>query len=1063
MTDQADCRSVDETATQASSTGTAAPSTITPQRAAQLATEPVIPEIVAPWLAAAADALDAQLAAAGLAIARSLREDFLSAYRQAIARLTNLAILQRFSSFHLVLDPLWRPIDATPGDAPAGSPRRVLDAYIAWERSERLLADDGPYPELARLVRTAQRQWLNNTRELLERTAIHRTAIATLAGCDAQSLGALTGARFGISDPHHEGRSAAILHYGARRVVYKPRNLEGERAFDTLYGRAVAAALSLPPRPLQIFSASDYGFMEFVDTHNCTARVEFVDTHNRGVEFADTHNCTDTAAATRAYRRYGALAAVAHALGTCDLHHENVIVDGEHPIVIDAEPLFRARLAVSTQGEARLAFERNLSLQGLEVRESILELGLLPLTLRSPLPTDDGDPREELLIGALCAYAQQPMRDLVPCARGSDHVQMRAVQVQADEFPNLPRIAVRLVSPDTQIDAIVDGFERTHAWLRTRRDHCTTELTALRDSRIRLLARPTMDYTAILARSLSPERLRSRDAREAGIRADLAYTAAVRFDTVHDLAARETASLSIGDVPRFELGSEDIHCSGGDDSKSSRRTSTIPGGGNGNENDGNENGNEDTHCSTAGSDAEEYEDTHYSAESESEHTHHSAALLKSPLAAATERWLALDAEDCRLQSTSIRERLLQRERRALALLPRGSDPSALLAHGLGVAELLAAAATRDTDAAPWTFASYAPGFGATMVHADRESLYEGAAGTAVFLAEAAANGGDPQWLALARRTFDPLLRGDVPQSLKRSGGVGRGLGGLLYSLVRVADCSGSDELLILAKRLAATYAREVAAADGLDEVLYGRSGLLLAVLALRTRLGDASLDVVADTIAQQLVARAVRSDDYAYWPTPQGTRFMPNVSHGTAGIAIALARWARARGASIGAELAQAALRYDDTFWLANERGWRDARLDESSSEQLTTWAWCNGRSGALLARHAVAQALDCPFCSDHVHTACTAHESDVVAEVSPGLCCGTAGAIDALLQIDADVPNAFISTLAQRSIVLLAKHTPASQYSTLTPSLFAGTAGLGFALLRAAEPQRVRSMLAFE
>ena len=400
--------------------------------------------------------------------------------------------MQRYSSFHLVVDPLWRPIEAAPGDAGAGSPRGVLDAYIAWERGEHLLAADGPYPELAALVQTAQDQWLANTRELLQRVAAQHDAIAALTDCTPQTLGPLTGARFGISDPHHQGRSAAILSFGARRVVYKPRNLAGEAGFDALLGRATAAALDLPPRPLRLNSRDDHGFMEFVDTRDCA----------------------DEAAVIRAYRRYGALAAVAHALGTCDLHHENVIVDGEHPLVIDAEPLFRARLAVSADGEARLAFERNLSLQGLDVRESLLELGLLPLTLRSPLPTDDGDPREELLIGALCAYAAQPLRDLVPCARHSDHVQMRAVQVQADTFPNLPRLCGRHVEPRTRIEAIVDGFTRTHAWLRERRDACEQELAALRDSRVRLLARPTMDYTAILARSLSPERLRSRAARE---------------------------------------------------------------------------------------------------------------------------------------------------------------------------------------------------------------------------------------------------------------------------------------------------------------------------------------------------------------------------------------------------------------------------------------------------------------------------------------------------------------------------------------------------------------------
>lgn len=951
--------------------------TITPQRAAELANEPVIIEIVAPWFAQAAARLDAALAADGITLDAALREDFLAAHRQAVARLTNLAILQRYSSFHLVVDPLWRPIEAAPGDAGAGSPRGVLDAYIAWERGEHLLAADGPYPELAALVQTAQDQWLANTRELLQRVAAQHDAIAALTDCTPQTLGPLTGARFGISDPHHQGRSAAILSFDKRRVVYKPRNLAGEAGFDALLGRATAAALDLPPRPLRLISRDDHGFMEFVDTRDCA----------------------DEAAVIRAYRRYGALAAVAHALGTCDLHHENVIVDGEHPLVIDAEPLFRARLAVSADGEARLAFERNLSLQGLDVRESLLELGLLPLTLRSPLPTDDGDPREELLIGALCAYAAQPLRDLVPCARNSDHVQMRAVQVQADTFPNLPRLCGRHVEPRTRIEAIVDGFTRTHAWLRERRDACEQELAALRDSRVRLLARPTMDYTAILARSLSPERLRSRAAREHGIRADLAYTAAVRFDTVHDLAGEETASLLIGDVPRFELGSEQTRCV--------------------------------------------------------------AALLKSPLASAAERWRALDDEDCRLQTASLRERLQQREQTALAVLPRGDDAAALLAHGLGVAELLAAAAASDTAAPPWTFASYAPGFGATMVHADNESLYEGAAGTALFLAEAVRCGGDAAWLTLARRPFAALLRGDTPLCLQRSGGVGRGLGGLLYALLRVADAGGGEDLLALARRLALTHARAVAAADGLDEVLYGRSGLLLALLALRTRLQDRSLDATIDAIAGQLVARAVVDAEGCHWPLPQGGG-MPNVSHGTAGIAMALARWAQARGAAEGAALAEAALRYDDGFWLPGEAGWRDARLDERSSEQLTTWAWCNGRSGALLARQAVAAALDRPYAAGLVCAACAAAAGDVLAEVSPGLCCGTPGAVDALLQVAGDSASDALTSQLRAAVGLLARHTPASQYSTLTPSLFAGTAGLGFALLRAARPASVRSVLAF-
>jgi len=81
---------------------------------------------------------------------------------------------------------------------------------------------------------------------------------------------------------------------------------------------------------------------------------------------------------------------------------------------------------------------------------------------------------------------------------------------------------------------------------------------------------------------------------------------------------------------------------------------------------------------------------------------------------------------------------------------------------------------------------------------------------------------------------------------------------------------------------------------------------------------------------------------------------------------------------------------------------------------------------------------------------------------VSPGLCCGTPGAVDALLQVAGDSASDALTSQLRAAVGLLARHTPASQYSTLTPSLFAGTAGLGFALLRAARPASVRSVLAF-
>jgi type 2 lantibiotic biosynthesis protein LanM len=938
------------------------------EAAIRLIEEPIVPEVIAPVRDAAERELRRLADERDWNVAPDAVRDMVGEFGRVLARVTNLVILQRFTGFQLVARPLWRPLAAPPGDAPDGAPRDVLDSYIAWERIERLVADDGPYPELSRLLAVARENWLGATSELMERIERHRDAIARIASSGA-SLGPLTSARFGISDPHGGGRAAAILSFEGRDVVYKPRSLDGEIGWTATAAQVLQEGLGLEAYPLRLAGFDGYGFMEHVGPQQCM----------------------DGAAVERCYRRYGALLALAHALGTCDLHHENVIVSGEHPLVVDAEPLFRARLAISSEGAARLAFERNLVLEGLDVRESVLELGMLPLTMKPPLPIDAEHTPREYDVGALCAYAGDEIHDLVPCARGSNDLQMRFVPLVANRFPNLPMLNGKPQFPSDFVEEIIAGFSTTHRFLRAHRGEYLRpggQLDDLATSRVRLLGRATMDYATVLARSLSPEPLRSSAARSNLVRSDLRHLGAVRFDTVHDLAAEETASIRDGDIPRFELRADETNAG-------------------------------------------------------------RAPLLTAPLESARARWAALDDFDEELQVTSIRQRLYARERPLTASRPSASDRASLERHALAIVSELVAAVRSPAADPYWVYAAFAPGFGATMAHADREALYEGAAGTAVVVAEAGRVAEEPDWCRLATKVFD------------RSGGLARGVGGLIYAMTRVADAGGDRSLLDTAVRIALDHGPRLAAEDALDELLYGRAGLLLALLALHDRRPDVRLRSVADLAARELLARARQTDRGTCWPVPAGSP-MPNVSHGTAGIAMALARWARLRGSAEAAETAEDALAYDDTFWIPDERGWLDARLADADHKHHTNWAWCNGRAGALLARAAVADALGRRFQGANIASALEADASDILTEVSPGLCCGTPGALDALLQVQTQAPGEALTARVAAVVDLVVAETPKSHYSTLTSTLFGGAAGLAFGLLRAARPTDVAGLLWF-
>ncbi len=951
--------------------------------AKEMVQAPIVPDVVEPLVDDARRELN-RLAPRLPPVDRNVIDDLVDHYRQILARVTNPVLVQRFTSFHVVNNPLWRPRAAPPGLSPDGGPRGMLDAYIRWEEIERVLAPDGPYPELAALLATVRQNWLNSSSELLDRVHDHRADIAGLLRLPVESLGKLTGVQFGISDPHNCGRTVAILDFDGHQVVYKPRPLQAELAWNALMSRVGEAVDGQAPYLPAIASIADYGFMEFVS--HC--------------------DCEDEAAVERCYRRYGILTAVAHAVGACDLHHENVLVTGEYPVVIDCEPLFRARLATSPFGGRRLKIEQNLSLAELDVRESVLELGLLPTVMQVTLPAERAgglEAMQEVEIGALCAYAAAPLMDMLPCALGTDNLQLRPYRVAAARFPNLPRLRGEPRHPRLYVEQIVSGFCAAHDYLRCMKAELTAAggmLDSFSSCPIRMLARPTMDYMNVLSRSFSPEVLRASGARRKLIANDLRDVGRYRMDTVADLVPEEVENILNGDIPYFMMESSGTSCQG-------------------------------------------------------------ARLFTSPIESAKARLNGMDELDRVMQVTQIREQLLRRDEAIARSRPASLDRAAICAHAFAIVDGLASAAI-DFEGAPcWIYASYAPGFSATMAHMDREALYEGAAGTALVVAEAGKLAGRSDWTQLAIRVFDPVLRPGKSQSALRGGGLARGLGGLVYALVRIARASGQDRLLHAAMGLVREHGARLAAAGELDEVLYGRAGFLLALLALYRHLPDKMILETADRAAAILLERASVMEAQAFWPTA-GSRQMPHPSHGASGIAMALARWAALRGDPRAAQIAVKALHHDDGFWVDAENGWADGRFFDLALPERTNWSWCNGRSGAILARLAVAEALGMRFGSERVERALSAGSSDVLRDVSPGLCCGTAGAVDSLLAVCARHKHEQLQARVVTAVELMATKSPGSHYSMLAGSLFSGTAGLAFALLRAAAPEDVESVLWF-
>jgi hypothetical protein len=198
-------------------------------------------------------------------------------------------------------------ISSSPGGVSSSSGREI--------RSDQAASLLLSFPALAETLSLVVWDWVETQQELLSRLNRDAALVRKVIGSDP-GLNQVTDIRLDMSDPHDRGRSVAMLRFGGgKRVIYKPRPCNGE----LLWARCLAVlnneGFDLKFRIPEICARSDYHWMAFV------GHVE----------------CRDKAAVRRFYYRWGAQAAIATLFRFADLHCENWIAFGEHPVLVDAE------------------------------------------------------------------------------------------------------------------------------------------------------------------------------------------------------------------------------------------------------------------------------------------------------------------------------------------------------------------------------------------------------------------------------------------------------------------------------------------------------------------------------------------------------------------------------------------------------------------------------------------------------------------------------------------------------------------------------------------------------
>jgi lantibiotic biosynthesis protein len=364
-----------------------------------------------------------------------------------------------------------------------------------------------------------------------------------------------------------------------------------------------------------------------------------------------------------------------------------------------------------------------------------------------------------------------------------------------------------------------------------------------------------------------------------------------------------------------------------------------------------------------------------------------------------------------------------------------------------------------------TYASFGP------------DLYGGTAGVGLVLAELFDAGGEE----------DPELRRAA-------------LGALGHALDRAAEIDGAARLGAYGGRLGialcaaragkvlgepALAARAGEIVGGLDysltplenDLISGRAGAILALLALGA-LGVEEAEVErAVALGEGLLDAAEPEEAGWSWPSSSmpSARNLTGLSHGAAGVGVALMELHRATGENEYRAAARAAFAYERSLYVERARNWPDLRefpslgaRPEGAPPPCAT-LWCHGAPGIALSRLRARELGAANGTEEEARVALATTAESLRQGLEAGgnysLCHGLAGNAEvvaegaALLEGGADIAREVAAVGIERYLATDIPW-PLGVHQGHTDSLMVGLAGTAYSYLRLHDPRRPSLLL---
>ncbi|MEZ4294639.1 MAG: type 2 lanthipeptide synthetase LanM family protein [Polyangiaceae bacterium] len=700
---------------------------------------------------------------------------------------------------------------------------------------------------------------------------------------------------------------------------------------------------------------------------------------------------------------------LAYVLGATDFHYENVIAAGEHPVLIDLETLFQP-YPVKAEGQ---------ELPGTSLHRMVLRSGLLPHWGGAGLGFAGLD------ISGVGTRPGQKTVVAMPTWQGAGTDELRFSRGFGELHEGSNRATLRGEHIDVldYMDDLVLGFSDAYRLVVALRDQLLADggpIARFATDEVRVILRSTQRYGVLRYEANHPNLL--RDALDRDRAYDRLWSEVAHTPMLARLIRSERADLWRGDIPMF-------FTTPGETTLRDSRGEAIDG-----------------------------------------------VIEEASLTQVVRGLRSMDERDLVRQTWFLKAALSTMEtrfrggRRRPRPEPPASAPAAFRA-GLceaarGIGDRLRSVAIAEEELIYLGLSRRDERW--VMAPVDT-SLYQGTAGIALFLGYLGAVAGDLEATAQSRATVEQILR-----NVERGGGLPVGIGAfegwgaLVYMMSHLGSLWGDTALLAEAAGIARRI-EGLIAEDRAFDLLSGSAGAIAALLSLHAVAPSDELLRIATACGDHLLAHArpMGDGEALAWPCPEEVLApLTGFAHGAAGIAWALSSLALVTGQSRFAEAADRARAYERAAFVPGE-GWPDWRKLEGTSLSRPTFetAWCHGAPGIGLARLAmVASARDgVAHAEVEAALAATLRQSHAPDH---SLCHGDLGNIELFTQAARVLGEPRWAEEAQRRAAVLLDSVRRDgpicglPLEAEVPGLMIGIAGIGYGLLRLAEPELVPSVL---